>query len=351
MDQQLLKIALLEYMPLYFNALVVESTSRCNAKCGMCYQSAGPKGSDVLGKADLSVQDIEKLLAEAVTIETLCPRFHLTGGEAFLTIEPVLHLIRHARDLGFLDLTTTTNAYWARAMPKALDVCRRARAAGMTSMEISWDFWHLPFIPPEAVSHCLLACAEVGIETNIRLLSSKSHSFEEAISSLDPRALEAAARITCGPVFPTGRAAVTLDRQDLYKQGSLDDNCHTFLNLTVNAQGNVFPCCAGIDQTNTFIFGNVREKSMVQIVDAMNRSPMLRTIVFNGIGSLLPILESAGIQTGRDYNSICHMCWSIFSSPESVRAIKEHFEGRQLVAIRRAIEQLQARPAAAGGEP
>ena len=29
-------------LPMMFNGLVVESTTRCNAKCGMCYQGAGP---------------------------------------------------------------------------------------------------------------------------------------------------------------------------------------------------------------------------------------------------------------------------------------------------------------------
>jgi organic radical activating enzyme len=352
-NEQLLRFDLIRHMPLHFNALVVEATSRCNAKCAMCYQSAGPKGSDVLGRADLTVQEIEKLLIEAPTIETLSPRFHLTGGEAFLNVEAVLHLVRIARDVGFLDLTTTTNAYWARSHQRAVDICRRARAAGMTSMEISWDHWHFPYIEPSAVSNCLLACAEAGIETNLRILTSRSHSIEEAISQLDLQAVEQASRITCGPVFPTGRAAETLSRDELYVQGTLEDNCHTYLNLTVNAQGNVFPCCAGLDQTQELIFGNVRQMSLAEIVEAMNRSALLRTVVFGGISALASILEQSGFDIGRDYNSICHMCWSIFSSPEKVRALKRRFEERQHSAVRRALRLLEAQCAAAAveGEP
>ncbi|MEZ4298033.1 MAG: SPASM domain-containing protein [Polyangiaceae bacterium] len=342
MSNPLVRIALLDQMPLYYNALVVESTTRCNARCGMCYQSAGPKGSDVLGRAELAVQDIERLVAEAVKLETLSPRFHLTGGEAFLAFESVVHLLRHARAAGFLDLTTTTNASWARSISEARRVCRRAREAGLTGMEISWDHWHSPYVQPEAVSNCLLACADAGIESNLRVLSSKSHSLEEAISCLDPKALEAATRISCGPVFPTGRAAKEVDRADVYTQGTLADSCHSVLNLTVNARGDVFPCCAGIDQTDSFVFGNVRRASILDIADAMNRSPMLRTIVFGGIGALVPVLESAGIQLGADHSSICHLCWSIFSSPEKVEVIRAHFEDRKNAAVRNAIELLRA---------
>ena len=32
-------------MPLFYAALVVENTTRCNAKCGVCYQQA-TQGSD-----------------------------------------------------------------------------------------------------------------------------------------------------------------------------------------------------------------------------------------------------------------------------------------------------------------
>ncbi|KYG04952.1 hypothetical protein BE21_43830 [Sorangium cellulosum] len=316
----------------------------------MCYQSAGPRGSDVLGSAALTVQEVERLLAEAPAIETLGPRFHLTGGEAFLDIEAVLHLVRSARDAGFLDLTTTTNGYWARTPKAAADICRRARAAGMTSMEISWDYWHVPYIDAGAVSNCLLACAEAGIESNLRVLTSRSHSIEEAVSLLDPGAVERASRITCGPVFPTGRAAETLRREDLYVQGTLEESCHTYLNLTVNAQGNVFPCCAGLDQTKELIFGNVRRMSLAAIVEAMDRSALLRTLVFGGIGALASILEQSGVEVGRDYNSICHMCWSIFSSPEKVRALTRSFEERQRSAVRRALELLEQRRSAASVE-
>lgn len=341
MDIDLVEYALLEYMPLYYNALVVERTSRCNARCAMCYQSAGPRGSEEIGDATLSVHDVERIVREASTIETLAPRFHLTGGEAFVDLAGVLHLLRYARDLGFVDLTTTTNAFWAKDPERARRIAEDLRRAGMTSMEISWDVWHQPFISGDAVSNCLVACNDAGIESNVRLLSTRSHTFEEAISLLRPEAVEVASRLTCGPVFPTGRAARELDRHDLYSQGTLDDNCHTYLNLTVNARGSVFPCCAGIDQTSEYKFGSVRDRSLPEIVASMNGSPMLRLIVFRGIRSLVPVIEAAGLEMGDDYNSICHMCWSIFSNRERVAAIDKYFDDLRQRAIRDAIGRLE----------
>lgn len=340
--QALMQVALMHDMPLFYAGLVVENTTRCNARCGMCYQSAGPQGSDTWGKKSLTVEEIKRVIGEALEIETLFPRFHLSGGEAFLDVDGCLEIFAEARRAGFLDITTTTNAYWAADPARARDICTRLRSVGLTSMEISWDHWHLPYVSGKAVSNCLDACQEANIETNLRLLSTKTHSFSEALGHLRPESLERASRITGGPVFATGRAKESIPAADFYSQTELDGNCHNVLNLTINALGNVFPCCAGIDQTNNHLFGNVRERSLPQIAEAMSSSALLRTIVFGGIASLIPIIEEAGIHVGRDYNGICHLCWSIFSRPECVRALDDYFEDASVRALRRVVEALRA---------
>lgn len=335
------RIALFQHMPLTFNALVVEKVARCNARCAMCYQSAGPRGSEEIGDVAIAVEDLLPVIDGAAKIPTVQPRFHLTGGEAFLKYDDCLVLFKRAKAAGFLDITSTTNAYWARKPEKAEQICSELHLAGVTGLEVSWDVWHRPFIPLEAINHCLLSASKYGIEINLRLLTTKSHSIEEALAGLDRKALDKASRISSGPVFPSGRASRTLDRADLFKQGSLEDNCHTFLNLTVNAAGEVFPCCAGIDQTKNLKLGNIRETAIAEIVAHMNRSLILRTIVFYGISAMLPILRRAGFALpDENFNSICHLCWSIFSVPEHVEAIRAHFTAIEEAALENAIAAL-----------
>ena len=311
-------------MPLFYQALVVESTTRCNAKCAMCYQSAGPKGSDVLGAATLETEDLARLLLEAAEIESIYPRFHLSGGEAFLDINNCLQLFRVARTVGFLDITTTTNAYWARREERAKCIASQAKEAGLTGVEISWDIWHLPYIDPMAVGNCIRACREVEIEVNLRLLSTKSHTYQEALQLLPDEAVSQANRITCGPVFPTGRASRSIPPSEFHvlSDSNLEGNCHSLLNLTVNPLGDVYPCCAGLDHTGARLFGNIRQQPLASIVASMNSSPLLRTLVLGGVSWLRPILETAGFHIGSDYQNICHMCWSIFSDPGRVRYLK-----------------------------
>jgi hypothetical protein len=329
-------------MPVTFKSLVVESTTRCNAKCGICYQSVGPKGSDVWGSASLEVTEIEKVVRDASRIETLGKRFHLSGGEAFIRVDDLIHLFGVARTAGFMNISTTTNAFWARSKGRARYVSQRCREAWLTSMEISWDHWHSPYIPTEAISNCLEACAEHEISSNLRILTTKLHSVSEALSFIRPEALQLANEISSCPVFPTGRAKREVDSADIYVGGNLQGCCHHMLNLTVNALGNVCPCCAGADQTDGLSFGNIRENSIDEIASYMQRSPLLRVLVFQGVGTLRPILERAGIRLGDEFANICHMCFEIFSRPERYEVIREYFDGQVVEALHRALAAAQS---------
>lgn len=326
-------------LPITFQGLVVENTSRCTAKCGMCYQSAGPRGSDVFGIAALSPDEVQTVLTDALRIPTLQRRFHLAGGEAFIRIGDCIRLFRAARDAGYVDITTTTNCYWARNAWEAMQVCQAIREAGLTRMEISWDFWHMPYISPEQVGHALDACQAVGIRTNLRVLTTTDHSLAEALAQLPAASLARASEISSGPVFPTGRAATALDRDTVFHVGDLGSNCQHVLHLTVNAQGNVYPCCAGADQTEGLSFGNVRDASIADIAARLQMSPMFRVLAKQGVGALVPILQEAGLWSAQERQSnICHLCWDIFSDPQRTQAVKDHFAGLESRALQSAVD-------------
>ena len=67
------RIALFQRMPLTFNALVVEKVARCNARCAMCYQSAGPRGSEEIGDVAIAVEDLLPVIDGAAKIPTPGP--------------------------------------------------------------------------------------------------------------------------------------------------------------------------------------------------------------------------------------------------------------------------------------
>lgn len=334
------------HAPLTFDALVVETTTRCNAACGMCYQGAGAKGSDYLGDAALAPDEVARLVTQAARIPSLRPRFHLSGGEAFIHLDDCLRLFRHARDAGFSDVSATSNAYWAADVMKARTLAKRLRQSGLGRLEISWDIWHQPWISPSAVSNAITACHAAGVDTTLRLLTTRDHTVEEALALLDPGAVARATVISSAPVMAVGRAT-QLPRDTIYGSGE-QGSCHHVLNLTVNARGDVSPCCAGFDQTGAALFGNVRQEALDEIAAAMNQSLLLRLVVFEGLGALRPLLQAAGIDDlDAAYTGICHMCWDVFSRPERVQRLEAHLEALQARALDHALHGADDRAEAA----
>jgi MoaA/NifB/PqqE/SkfB family radical SAM enzyme len=334
-------------IPVTFSCLVVETESRCNARCGMCYQAAGPKGSELIGDHRLSVDKIKGIALAASQIPELGRRLHIAGGEAYLHKAELLSAFAYARDLGhFEEISTTTNAYWAATKRSAAQVAKESADAGVTGMEISWDFWHGPYISAHAVSNCIDACADNGIEPRLRILTTKDHTAAEALDLLRSDSVKRANCVHSATVFSTGRAAKELDPETFHSSGSgplsIGGACHGSLNLTVNAKGNVYPCCAGADQTDGLAFGNVLSEPLEKIVRRMQASPLLRVLVFNGVSSFYPILEQAGVPLKAEYRNMCEFCYDVFSRPEATSVIKRYFDDATAQAIAAAWQRWQA---------
>lgn len=328
-------------LPMSFNSLVLETMTRCNARCDMCYQAAGPKGSEILGDHVLLDTDVIRAIHEATEIEGLSPRLHISGGEIFIQPERHYEHIRIAKNTGFYnDIGVTTNAFWAKNPKKAEEVVRRCRQSGLVNMEISWDFWHKEYLSSEAVSNALVACANNDIHANLRVLTTKKHFFDEALQLLRADAIDAVSQITSGPVFPTGRAEQKIDQKEIF-YSDITGSCFSVLNLAINAKGDVYPCCASADQTRGLIMGNIRERSLSDIVAKMRRSPLLRTVVFQGVSALLPLLNDCQSMQKKKYASMCHLCFDIFSDEKKTSIIEQYFDEKIGAALIRAVSTYQ----------
>lgn len=319
-----------QLFPIFFNGLVVKSTNICNAKCSKCYQCSVPNGSDTVTLKRLDTVFIKKAIKEAKDIPSLEPRFHLTGGEAFLHFSECIDLFTYANKLGYEKITATSNCYWAMRMSKAYDCARSLKESGLSHLEINWDVWNLPDIAPKTIENAIIACRAQDIYVNLRVLISKSNSLSDTLVLLDESILDLVNEISSFPILGIGKTSIELSEDEFISSEGLKGNCCQSLNLTVNPMGNVSPCCAGSDQTDNLSFGNIKLESMVDIYDKMNNSYLLRTLVFYGIGAFVPILEKYNIKIEREHRNICHLCWEIFSDNHKSSIIKNHFNNLEL---------------------
>jgi len=246
---------------MFFNTLVLETIDRCNARCAMCYQAAGPRGSDIRGDGHLSLDVVKRVIDEAADLPELTgDRVHVSGGESFLNYQEMLAIFHHARSAGFGHVGATTNAFWALDDAVAERKCGELAAAGVTYFEVSIDFWHLPYVSVERVRCLLRAMRRTGLRATLRTLSSRTHHLPELLQTFQEHELLQVV-IGNGRMQPVGRGALTIPPSEIYYGNGVEGSCDQQLNLTITPNGNVYPCCAGADMTESLSSGNVHNET------------------------------------------------------------------------------------------
>jgi MoaA/NifB/PqqE/SkfB family radical SAM enzyme len=302
----------------------------------MCYQSAGPHGSDVRGDAHLPLAVSLRVLEEAARLPEVGSRVHVSGGEAFIYYAETLALFRHAKQLGFANIGSTTNGFWA-TKPDTADLrCRELVEAGLDYLEVSLDFWHLPYISLDRIRTLLAASRRAGIKIILRVLSSRKHHLDAILDHFEAKDL-LHVTIANGRVHPVGRAATEVPSDEIFFE-EVAGCCEQMLNLTIAPNGNVYPCCAGADMTDAMASGNVLRESLADALFTMKTDRTIREVIHAGSGSLIPIIASLGFadRLQPQHSSICHLCWDIFKDVEVSAALRRHFQEdylRQLVAF------------------
>jgi MoaA/NifB/PqqE/SkfB family radical SAM enzyme len=316
---------------LQFHALVLETIDRCNARCAMCYQAAGPRGSDLRGDANLPLDLAFRVIDEAAELPELVPRLHISGGEAFLRYQDTLAMFRHGKSRGFANIGTTTNGFWAGNRETAERRCRELSDSGVTYFEVSMDYWHLPYVSLNRVRNLLWAARRVGITVILRTLSTRSHHADELFASFSDEELMHVMIAICR-VHPVGRAASEIPPDEIYYGQGAIGCCENLLTLTVAPNGNVYPCCAGADMTESLASGNVYQDTLAEAVFKMRTDRTIRHVIHAGTGSLIPLIQKLGYgdRLQAQYSSICHLCWDIFKDNELAGALRNHFQEEQL---------------------
>lgn len=311
---------------LKFRALVLETTDRCNAACGMCYQAAGPRGSDIRGDAELSQDVVLRVIEEASHLVEVGSRLHISGGEAFLRHAQTLEAFRWGKQCGYANIGSTTNGFWARTEKIARRRCDELLSAGVDYLELSFDHWHLPYVPLSRVTNLLRAARASGITVIVRTLTSRSHHIDALFASFSDAEL-LGVLIANGTVHPVGRGAVELDSEDIYYGAGPVGACEELLTLTISPNGNVYPCCAGADMTESLASGNVNRDSLRDAVFKMRTDRMIRQVIHGGTGSLIPVIEALGLghKLQPRYDNICHLCWDVFRDDQLAGALRNHY--------------------------
>jgi hypothetical protein len=318
---------------------VLLTTMRCNIRCAHCSVDSHP-GRDERMPVAAALGYLRRLAAEP-EIDFV----DLSGGEPLIHLDDVKTLAREAHRLG-LRMRITSNGSWARSVAKARRILCELHEAGIASVGLSIDEWHLPYVPETFVANYLAACRELGMQSLLSVVVRVAPS-RGALPGL-PRALldvlgrygiDQQALIECGE-WETLRLAMPVAERPGFERDSaqrrvlvawqvltaegrgraldpiveplataLPEPCPAAGDLpTIDPEGRLYPCCSPWTARKDHAFAQTTEVSLADDLRRMRASALVRLIHAQGPLRLIRALSAIGIDFESGHSGICNQC-------------------------------------------
>ena len=277
----------------------------------------------------MSVDQVKEIVSDASRVPNLVKRCHVGGGEATVFWNEMLEILQHAHKCGFTN-SIVTNGWWAKSPEKAMLKVRALSEAGVANIELSVDAMHQDYISIAPILHLIRAAKELDVGVTLRVCTTRSRRADAVLNEF-PSEDQGGVTIAISRVAPVGRAAEAIPRSDLFlDEGLPAGTCSTMLNLTVTPNGDVFPCCAGSETCGSLRLGNALDQPLTKVVESVQANLFVRTLVHAGPAYFATLLDEVELQDrlGSEYSNICHLCNELCSDDELSSAIEERLGSR-----------------------
>jgi pyruvate-formate lyase-activating enzyme len=324
----------------YGQRMVVQVTLHCPLRCGHCVVNAAPHRKEDLARETASL--LHSQLRQCADLKALS----LTGGEPFTRLTRLDEFSELSRDRG-IRLYVMTSAFWAHTPRHAVGVLERL--SGITHLNISTGAYHIRQVPLNSVRNAALAALDRGMAVTFRIVPDGDPSLLDRIKSLfDDEALKTIEFMPL-PVQARGRAA------DLPVQGRAENV--TLPDLPARSCGGIsapFVLCDGTvtacngfetpDRQHPLTLGNIRHRSLAQIVSDADRSAFIHALRLWGPRGLLDLVEDqdglSGMRKRYAVHDVCALCFDLCAKPALVDAVLARLDTPELqreIALGRAL--------------
>jgi len=286
-------------------------TTTCNSQCVYCQASAGPWHNEIM-----NVRDAYNYVTEAVKVADL-ESFLVFGGEPMLYPARATAIFKKAQQMNIPIIEMLTNGVWGKNKKRAERLAKRLKSAGLSSLGISVDAFHLEYIPLEYPRNAALASQKAGIEKvvwNVAVIESLNAANRydkktaQILKELEPVGIEAHVH----KVAAAGRALEAIPQY--FRKTQLEGPCegetpmeNTLTNprcLTIEPSGSVEICWH-------LSIGNAKETPLGRIINEYDwqRNPLIKTLAQEGpMGLLKRQKQLANHFKQREYVNKCHLC-------------------------------------------
>lgn len=227
-------------------------TNKCNSKCQICCYDCSPNRNDVIDE-ELMLQAINQT-KELGDIDYIC----FSGGEPFLYFDLLKKGLKYAKDKGFMT-AVATNGYWGR-WPED-ERKDRIKELNVDLIRISTDEYHLQYISEKDINSAIETVRTLNLDLIV--------GIGETVSGK-----------SCGEYFKTlgtykyplsfytyafersGRAkGMPIDNFYITDKVSYSSDI-----LSIRYDGEVFLGKNQVKNENDFSVGNIKVKSLVEIL-------------------------------------------------------------------------------------
>jgi MoaA/NifB/PqqE/SkfB family radical SAM enzyme len=314
-------------------------TNHCSAECDFCTQSSSPRD-----KRGLSIESCKSVVRDAALLGF--NEIGISGGEPFLNFPKLLAIAHSVHEFG-LALTVHTNCYWAVSIGEARARVLLLKALGLHLVNASYDESHASYVKSDYVENLLRACNELDVP--IHLLSAYYRRGKRVEDYFRASVIRRASAVIEFPALRAKRNAARPDADFVKQDGLPEQRCPTPIQIVVNFDGIVYPCCSASGFRTHIQLGNISKNTIGECILAARDNLYLQYITRFGLASLVRKLfpEQA---VGRRFSDVCELCTFVGTSEERFRIVQHEIE-RQLsedlerrLDVLLALRQCEARP-------
>jgi MoaA/NifB/PqqE/SkfB family radical SAM enzyme len=289
-------------------------TYKCQVSCPHCVVEAGPHRKEEIRIRDAFdwIDQISQYRANYVRV------LSLTGGEPFYSISKLKEISEFARDRGLV-VACVTNGFWAVTKREATGVLKELRSISVIS--VSTDVYHLEQIPFQRVENAVSAARECGMPYSISVCTESESNPEYLTLIKNLKEITEEERINTITTFRAGRALKNLGAMKLeMSEHPPVSACLGACSPMIFPNGKVTACVGpviDIEDFHPLQLGDLRDRSLAEILDDAERNPVLHTLRVWGPRKLVDMVREAGLgeHLPRMYvrESICHTCYDLMS--------------------------------------
>jgi len=294
-------------------------TENCNAKCKMCCDSRGR----VVGKT-LSKDDIDLILSNIKECEEITT-VGITGGEPMLYQDLVEYIFDYNFDRN-MKFTLKSNGFWGNNQSNARKFIEKYKAK-LSNLSFSYDEFHKEFLDLQSIKNIIEIADDLEVNTEVvGCFLEDGMQPSDVLNELGRSAYKT--NFAYQPVIRTGSAQTSFKESQfctIFDVTKHTPKCLAVLDKTilVNPKLEVFPCCSQVIENTLLMMGNLREESLLSIINSIEYNKVLHVLFTEGFAPFLEFLEKLGVEYPKKLTSACELCEYLFKDDWFLRLLKE----------------------------